>query len=400
MSILQNDNRLNNKTGIFTALSSFNLSFLGKKMTIGAPLPTFDPTRLQTMLYTSNVTGVNGTWTTAGSSEASPVVGTVYQMYVQAELPAGANATQPRIYGGATLTAVAATTSFVDLITQFAAQLTSLNLAGIGPLPATAAVTASHLVITEAPGTGYGAGEAPIKVGDIVDPVGNVTIASFVAGIAHVSPVGNYEAALRLYQSTQPHGFNANVGASQWWGANTPTSGHAYDVLTIVSSPIDKPNNDADAYVQFTVLVDTAVTPTTTALAYIAGTIGNYVEQAGLGVGSTIPVIPIATTAANIGIIPQGATSVSVTSASASNFVALPTNYPIGKTLYITGNATGYRLIMASTESINSGTIGAGSSAIPASVILQAQKNSATNWIITAQLLTGAGTVTAVPANA
>lgn len=384
------DNNLNSNTTIVTALSAFGFSFLGKKMALGAGVPTLDPTRLNSLTYTSNVAGVNGIYIT--SAEGSPIAGVTYTMYIGFQLE---NSNQPV---NITFEQVALTTSFSDLATNFAAAINTQSLYPYNGVPVVAANSGGHLQLTETPPTGYGVGEALITYSFITSNVSTVALNAWTVSTAHVSPVGGYAALQRNYiANTGNNQTSTQFPSPAWFGTNAPISTSSYDVITVLYSPIDKPNNDAVNYLNFNIYVDTAVGAPT--LAYIAGVIGDFSEQAGLGVGSGVAVASVATTAAGVALIPTGANLVNVTSANAANFVALPANQPIGKAVYITVPATAFHLIMGASESINGGTAGAGSSLVVASTILTCRKVSSTAWIVLANLLSGTQVATATPAN-
>lgn len=373
---------------IYSALPSFSFSYLGKSMTLSPDLPTFDPTRVSVMLAQDPVTGVNGIYTSA--SESATVIGTTYQF--SAEVAINNRALPPWRFE-----ATAATTSFTDLADQFVLQINAANASSTNPLPATAVNTGGHIVVTEAPFINYGVGECKVNL-QLIRTTTGITENAWTISTANVQPVGNYEALQRIYLASTGQATSNISGTytgSGWLGTATPTSGHTYTTLTLVYSPIDKPNNDAAAYLTFKVYVDNTLAATS--LSYAKSTFQEFSAQAGVSSGNAAQVVPITTTASGIGLIPNGATSVYVTSTNSAFFVALPVNYPVGKLLKISNNSTGYKLIMGTLESINGGPPGVGSSVIPASVTLIAQKISTTAWMIFAQL--GSGVPTAVPAN-
>lgn len=376
-------NRNNTRYEIFTALASFTPSLVGNILALCADITGIKKALIRAFSYSDYVAGVNGVYTTA--SEGTVVIGTTYTLVVHTTKP-GQGA--PYDYK---FQATAATTSFTDLATLFVAVINAIT-----DFPGVAAVSTSHLRITEVPPSGYGAGGVICTPGAIVDNnTGLVveTAANWGTTTAHVTPVGDYSTLQRLYTASQS--VNGQPIPNPAWRGNGPTLNDTFNQVTIqYVQNVGDPNLDP-GLTTWTIYFDATIL-TTAEKAYIKGVLLNYQGQLGFGAGGNLPMTPIATAAAGAALIPLGVNVIAVTG-NASNFIGIPAGYPVGTTLQIVLDATAVKISTSGSETINSGTA-AGSATIAASTTSTLVKTSATNWLGTSQLNSGAGTVTAFPA--
>ncbi len=389
-------NNPNTRFKIVTALSGFTPSLSHDLMTIDGDIANVPTGQIVSMTAQAAVAGVNGVYTS--TSEGTPVVGEVYRMFVTC--PVLRAQSDPLTWP---VEVTATTTSFTDLADLLVIQINNQAAGNINPLPGTASNSGGHFRLTEAPYSNYHAGGLPLTMSALQAAstgVNLVTAANMNAvTTATVYPVGDYESVQRIYLANSNAATSSSTPSqnTHWVGSNVPTSTSTYLTCTFqFYGAAGNPNRNT-GFTSWRVYYDVAGLGTNP-LAYVSTTWSNYLGNIGLGVGAAVTVTPSATSASGAAIIPLGATTVSV-AGNASNFVGLPASAPIGYSVDIVGNGTAYKLIMGAAETINGGTAGVGSALAPASCNCTIKKVSTTAWLATAQLISGAGTVTAFPAN-
>lgn len=390
-------NNPNTSYKIVTALTGFTPTLSHDLMTIDGDIVNVPTGQIVSMTAQSAVSGINGVYTSA--SEGTPVVGETYRMDISC--PVLRAQSDPVNWP---VQVVATTTSFTDLADLMVTAVTQYAAAGgPTPLPGSASNSGGHFRLTEAPYSTYHAGGLPLTMTALVAAstgAALVTAANMNAvTTATVYPVGDYESVQRIYNANSNNANSSSTPSqnTHWVGSNVPTSTSTYLVCTFQWYGATGNPNRNSGFKSWRVYYDVAGLGTNP-LAYVKGTWNNYLGSIGLGVGDKVTVTPSATSASGAAIIPLGATNVSV-AGNASNFVGLPANAPIGYSVDIVGDGTAYKLIMGAAETINGGTAGVGSALAPASCNCTIKKVSTTAWLATAQLLSGAGTVTAFPAN-
>ncbi len=364
---------------ILTSVTDLATDLTTTNLALTSNVTGITPSSVTALNATAAVTGVNAVYTTAG--EGTPVIGATYYLVINVELPNTQYSPVPYRFQ-----VQATTTSFTDLVTLFVA---AINANPGNPFTASGT---THLVITEAPQSPYGAGGVVVTFGPNNGIVGDsaITLGAFGVTTAHVAPIGQYWQLAILWN--QPFG----TPNEQLFG--TPSSGKVYSVVNLTYNIAESAFSYARPQAVTLYFENTTISAAN--ILYIISVINHMSAVLGLSAGDSVQLVPTATTAAGNGIIPKGIKTGVVTSASANNFVSFAAGWPVGTSFMLQNTATGYKIAVPATESINNGTVGSGkSSAVAVSQNVTLTKMTTTEWFAMGFLADGTA-VAAIPASA